>query len=183
MGSIEVVTVNKILGQLDLIKIIEEAKRYFSTETWDDVKFIGELKITHDITMATGKESYRAFLIENIIKRIKKTRNAKLTNLLLGITEDPIIAMFFYFDGRTFKRSLFLVHDYVSERIGVVSLFQAEEKVAIKVVAHGLGHSKGLTHHHKPIDFMYSKLLNAQTLKIEGFCKDCQEKLYETHTD
>jgi predicted Zn-dependent protease len=183
MGSIDVLTVNEKPDRLDLIKVVEEAKHYFSAEAWDDVRYIGELKINHDITMVTDREKRGAFLVENLTKRIRKIKDIKLVNLLLGITEDPIIAMFYYFDGKTFKRSLFLVHDYVSEKIGVVSLFRVEEEAVVKVVAHGLGHSKGLMHHYKPIDYMYSKLLNAKTLQIEGFCKTCQNQISNTQTN
>ena len=184
MGSIDVLTVNEEPeSQVDLIRVVEEAKNYFPTEIWDDVRYIGKLKMNHDVTITTGEEHRGAFLVEKITKRIKRIRDCKLMNLLLGITTDPVIAMYYYFDGNLFRRSLFLVHDYVSEKIGIVSLFRITEESASKVVAHGLGHNRGLVHHYKPIDLMYSKLLNALTLRIEGFCKDCKSKLAETRAD
>jgi len=184
MGSIDVLTVNEEPeSQVDLIRVVEEAKNYFPTEIWDDVRYIGKLKMNHDVTITTGEEHRGAFLVEKITKRIKRIRDCELMNLLLGITTDPVIAMYYYFDGNLFRRSLFLVHDYVSEKIGIVSLFRVKEGSASKVVAHGLGHNRGLVHHYKPIDLMYSRLLNALTLRIEGFCKDCKSKLAETQAD
>lgn len=184
MGLIDVLTVNEELeSQVDLIRVVEEARNYFSTETWDDVRYIGKLKMNHDVTITTGKEHRRALLVENITKRIRRIRDCELTNLLLGITTDPVIAMYYYLDGNLFRRSLFLVHDYVSEKIGIVSLFRVKEESASKVIAHGLGHSRGLVHHHKPIDLMYSRLLNTLTLQVEGFCKGCKDKLEETQVN
>lgn len=183
MGTIDVLTVNEEPeNQTDLIKVVEEAKTFFQTETWDEVRYLGKLKMNHDITITSGKEHRGAFLVEKLTKRIRDLRNTELMNLLLGITQDPIIATYYYFDGRLFRRTIFLVHDYVSEKIGIVSLFRVKE-AASKVVAHGLGHSKGLSHHYKPIDLMYSKLLSAPALRVEGFCKDCRGKLKKDQTN
>jgi hypothetical protein len=78
---------------------------------------------------------------------------------------------------------LHLVHDYVDERIGVVSLFRINKGSSSKVVAHGLGHNRGLRHHQEPIDLMYSGLLRTPTLRVEGFCKVCLRKLTDNQAD
>ncbi len=180
MRSIDVLLINgEPENRRDIIKIVEDASSYFPTETWDDVKYLAKLILEHDVTIATGGESFGAFLFEKLTKRIGRIKHSnRLVNLLLGITSDPIIAVYYFFDGRRFKRTLHLVHDYFDERIGVVSLFQVNEGSSSKVVAHGLGHNRGLRHHLKPIDLMYSELLTAK-LKVEGFCEVCLRKLTE----
>jgi predicted Zn-dependent protease len=93
------------------------------------------------------------------------------------------VATYYFFDGKGFKRTFYLVHDYMDETIGIVSLFQVNENSINKVVAHGLGHSKGLRHHLEPIDLMHPRLLRATTLEVEGFCKVCMKKLTRTQAD
>lgn len=185
MRSIDVLLINvEPENRRDAIKIVEDASSYFPTETWDDVECLAKLILEHDVTIATGGESLGAFLFEKLTKRIKKIRSSnRLMNLLLGITPDPIVAVYYFFDGRQFKRTIHLVHDYVDERIGVVSLFQVNKGSSSKVVAHGLGHNRGLRHHREPIDLMYSELLRTHTLQVEGFCRVCLRKLKENQTD
>jgi len=104
-------------------------------------------------------------------------------SLFLGITTDPVVAMYHFFDRTSFKKALYLVHDYVDEKVGVVSLFQVKEESSRKLVAHGLGHNRGLRHHVEPIDLMYSKLLNSLTLQVDGFCEVCLRKLAKDKID
>jgi hypothetical protein len=66
-----------------------------------------------------------------------------------------------------------------TRRIGFASLFRINDESSSKVVAHGLGHSRGLHHHMEPIDFMYSGLLSAHSLQVEGFCEPCLQRLTE----
>lgn len=185
MWSINVLTINEEpQDERDLVKIAENARRYFPTETWDDIKYLGKLSLKHDIKIATNEESFGAFLFDKLTKKIRKIKDShRLINLLLGITPDPIIAMYYFFDGKHFKRTLYLVHDYVAETVGVVSLFRVNEESSSKVVAHGLGHSRGLRHHLEPIDLMYSELLRTPILQVEGFCKVCLDKLTKNQTD
>jgi predicted Zn-dependent protease len=181
MGSINVLTINGEPGnKRDLVEIVEDAKSYFPSRTWDDIRYIGKLSLEHDVRIAMSEESLGAFLFERLIGRIKKIKSYdRLTNFLLGITQDPIVALYYFFDGKNFKRALYLVHDYVNEKAGVVSLFRLSEESSSKVVAHGLGHNKGLRHHAEPIDLMYSELLKFPRLQMEGFCKACLRKLAE----
>jgi len=105
-------------------------------------------------------------------------------SLLLGGTPDPVVALYCFFDGKNFKKTLYLVHDYVTEKVGVVSFFQLDEENSRKVVAHGLGHNRGLRHHMEPIDLMYPELLRFPILQVEGFCRVCLRTLKkaQTHT-
>jgi len=185
MCSINVLTINgEPENEQDLVKIVEDAKSYFPTETWHDILYLGKLRLEHDIKIAKNGEPFGAFLFEKLIKRIKRIKNSdRLMNLLLGITPDPIIAMHYFFEGNNFKRTLYLVHDYVAEKVGVVSLHQLNNETSSKVVAHGLGHNRGLRHHVKPIDLMYFELLRTPILQVEGFCKICLQTLTKAQKD
>lgn len=179
MRSINVLTVNgKPENRPVLVKFAEGARSYFPTETWDEIKYLGKLSLEHDVKIATSGKSFGAFLFEKLKKRIRRIRDSyRLINLLLGITTDPVVATYYFFDGTHFRRTLYLVHDYVNEATGIISLFAVNDRYSSKVVAHGLGHSKGLSHHLEPVDLMYSELLKTSTLQVEGFCKVCLRKL------
>ena len=185
MHSINVLTINgEPENEQDLVKIVENAKSYFPTDTWHDILYLGKLSLEHDVKIAKNGEHFGAFLFEKLIERIKRIKNSdRLMNLLLGITPDPIIAMHYFFEGNNFKRTLYLVHDYVAEKVGVVSLHQLNNETSSKVVAHGLGHNRGLRHHVKPIDLMYFELLRTPILQVEGFCKICLQTLTKAQKD
>lgn len=185
MRSINVLTINgEPENERDLVKIVEDAKTYFPTETWDDVRYLGKLCLEHDFKIETGGKSSGAFLFEKLVKRMERIKDpARLINLLLAITPDPIVAVYYFFDGKIFKKTLYLVHDYVAEKVGIVSLFQVKEESSSKVVAHGLGHNRGLRHHAKPIDLMYPELLRVSALQVEGFCEVCLRKLKKDQPD
>jgi len=185
MRSINVLTINEEPeNERDMVRIVEEAGRYFPTETWSDVRYLGKLNLEHDVKIASNRECFGAFLFEKLIGRIERIKDSdRLKTLLLGITPDPIIAMRYFFDRKHFKRTLYLVHDYMAETIGVVSLFRVNDESSSKVVAHGLGHSRGLRHHAEPIDIMYFELLRFPTLRVEGFCESCLRKLKTDKTD
>ncbi|MFQ6086923.1 MAG: hypothetical protein ACE5OV_02775 [Candidatus Bathyarchaeia archaeon] len=185
MRSMDVLTINgEPENERDLVKIAEDARSYFPTETWDDVRYLGKLSLKYHVKIATSGKSFGAFLFEKLTKGIRRIKDShRLVNLLLGITTDPIVAIYYFFDGKHFKRTIYFVHDYVTETVGVVSLFRVNEEFSSKVVAHGLGHSRGLRHHIKPIDLMYPGLLRTPTLQVEGFCKVCLRKLTKDQAD
>ncbi len=185
MESISVLTISgEPEDKRDMVKIVEDASGYFPTETWDDIIYIGELTLEHDFRVKTKRDSYGAFLFQKLVSRMKRVKESnKLMNLLLGITADPIVAAYHFFDKADFKRALYLVHDYVNGKVGVVSLFRVKEETSSRLVAHGLGHNRGLRHHVEPIDLMYSKLLSSPTLQVDGFCKVCLRKLTKDKTD
>lgn len=185
MWPVDVLTINEEPeNERDLIRIVEDAKSYFPTETWEDIRYLGKLSLEHDIKISTGGELLGAFLFEKLIERIERAKVSDgLMRLLLGITPDPIVAMYYFFDGKFFKRVVYLVHDYVAKKVGVVSIFRVDEESSSKVVAHGLGHNRGLRHHAKPIDLMYSELLRSSVLQVDGFCEICLRKLKKDKTD
>ena len=178
MQSIHVLTISGgTKNDNDLVKIVEDATSYFPTDAWDDIRYIGKLRLKHDFKVMTSKESYGAFLFQRLIKRIKGIRDSsRLMSLLLGITADPVVAVYHFFDRTNLKKTLYLVHDYVDKKVGVVSLFQVNAESSGRLVAHGLGHSRGLRHHMEPIDLMYTKLLSHPTLQVNGFCEACLRK-------
>ncbi|UCG36789.1 MAG: hypothetical protein JSV64_00460 [Candidatus Bathyarchaeota archaeon] len=184
MYSIEILTINADAEKgKTLIGTIESAKDYFPSEAWDDIRLLGELQLDHHLTISSGTEDMGAFLFRKLLKKIKEIKKSQaLTNLVLGVTDDPVIAMHYYLHGKNFKKAVYVVHDYVNEKIGLISFFRIEESFSSKVVAHGLGHHKRLQHHVEPIDLMYSELLKPVTLQIEGFCDACVRKLTDTHS-
>lgn len=179
MRAIGVLTVNGGLeSEEELVKTVEDAGDYFPTDTWDDIQYLGELSLKHDIKLATKEEMLGALRFERLVAAVGQVRDREsLVTLLLGITPDPVIALYYFFDGANFKRGCYLVHDYVAEKVGVVSLFHVQEQSSSKVVAHGLGHNQGLRHHAQPIDLMYPELLRVSALQVEGFCDGCLRKL------
>jgi predicted Zn-dependent protease len=185
MKSISVLTINREPeNERDLVKIAEDARRYFPSKTWDDVRYLGKLSLKYDVKIASDGELMGAFLFERLTKTIKRIRAFhRLMDLLLAITSEPVVALYYFFNGKGFKRTLYFVHDYVDETVGIVSLYQVNEKSASKVVAHGLGHSRGLRHHLEPVDLMHPELLRTPALDVEGFCKVCLRKLTATRTE
>ncbi|MFP3985571.1 MAG: hypothetical protein ACLFU9_06370 [Candidatus Bathyarchaeia archaeon] len=181
MSAIKVLTINAELeSEEELVKIVEGARKYFPSETWNNIQYVGELSLKHEFQIALNEKSFGALFFEKLLNKLERIKGAnRLVNLLLGITPDPIVAFYYFFDGKNFKKSFYFIHDYVAEKTGVVSLFQVDEEMSSKVVAHGLGHNRGLRHHAEPIDFMYSGLLKSPRLKVDGFCKICIRKLTE----
>jgi len=179
MQSISVLTINREPeNEQDIVKIVEKARNYFPTETWNEITYLGKLRLEHDLNIATSGESFGALLLERLIKRIEKIKDSdRLMSLLLGITPDPVVAVYHFFDGKNFRRTLYLIHDYVTNKVGMVSFFQLNEETSRRVVAHGLGHNRGLRHHVEPIDLMYSELLRSHVLQVEGFCRVCLRTL------
>lgn len=164
-------------------KTVEVATSYFPIETWDSIKYLGEINTRCDVRILAGKTVCEAFLFKRLVERVRKFRKmSKWLNLLLGVTTDPIIATYWYFDGKRFKRANYLITDYVARSIGVVSFFQVECESSKKVVAHGLGHNRGLRHHIEPVDIMYTELLKASTLRVEGFCEACKKEMSNVHS-
>ena len=181
MQSLAVLTIGRKQDKKkDLVKIVEEGSGYFPTETWDTIEHVGELRFEHDFKIAIDQNSHEGFLFQKIIRKIRRTRDPnEPMGLLLGVTSDPIVVTYDFFDRTGFKRAIYLVHDYVDEKAGVVSFFRVNKEFSSKLVAHGLGHNRGLRHHLEPIDLMYSELLKSSTLQVDGFCEVCQRKLAE----
>jgi hypothetical protein len=181
--SISVLAINgESVENVDLVKIVEDASGYFPSQAWDETRYLGKLTLEHDVKILAGKQPSDGFLFKNLIEKLRKIRSALGSEtlshaLLLGMTGEPIVDTCFSFDGASYKRIVYLVHDYVTEKVGVVSLFSVNEKFSSKIVAHGLGHNRGLRHHEKPADLMHPELLRLPRLQVEGFCKICIREL------
>jgi predicted Zn-dependent protease len=121
---------------------------------------------------------YGAFIFSHLLRKIKEVKSTlKTEDLLLAVTHDPVIVTYHRFEVDRFKRTINIVHDYVSSEVGMISLYETDEDATAKIAAHGLGHNQGLTHHTEPIDLMYGGLLHGRSIKIDGFCNQCQRKL------
>lgn len=181
-GLIDLLTINETLeNEKELIKIVEQATKYFPKGTWEAVEYLGNLTMKHDLKIASKERVYGAFIFEKLIQKIRKLKAAfKTFELLLGITSDPIVTIYYRFEKGAYERIVNIVHDYVSEDVGIVSFFRAKGELARKLVAHGLGHNRGLRHHMTPIDVMYVDLLNYPRLDRKIFCRECINKLRKT---
>jgi predicted Zn-dependent protease len=180
--SIDVLTINEDpKNKKELIEILWQACEYFPRGTWESIEYLGNLNMNHDVRIATNKRIYGAFIFGKLVRKIRKLKKMfEAFEPLLGITSDPIVSVYYRFEMGTYERVVNLIHDYVSEDVGVVSLFRVKEESASRLIAHGLGHNRGLRHHMDPVDLMYIDLLNHPTLYKETFCKKCVSKLKKT---
>jgi hypothetical protein len=178
MQSLEMLTINEEpKGKEDLMELLWEAIEYFPEGIWGDIRYLGNIDLGHDVMIKLKTKFYKAFVFESIMRRIAGMKKLlKSEALLLALMRDPVIAIYPKFERGKFRRVVSLVHDYVSKDVGIVSLFKLEEETAVKVAAHGLGHSQGLRHHQEPIDLMYARLLNGNLMR-DGFCDGCQREL------
>jgi hypothetical protein len=182
MPLLNVVTVNEELeSKEDLLEVIWRALEYFPGGLWEGANYLGNLDIKYDLKIKSKGNIYGAFTLSRLMEKIGRVRRMlQIKDLLLAVTCDPIITVYHRFEGEGFKQIANLVYDYVSREIGVVSLFRIgteHDVTAARVVAHGLGHSKGLRHHPKPIDLMCEGLLEHDKLINDGFCNECLKKM------
>jgi len=180
MVSISLLTVcgDDSKSDVDLATTVEEATRFFPTQVWDEVEYLGRLMIKHDLKVQTREKELGAFAFNDLLLKVRKIRAGDSSrNLLLGVTHDPIVAVWHFFSGKSFGRSVYLIHDFVDKKVGVISFFKVKNETSPMMVAHGLGHSKGLRHHNNPVDLMHPDLLRASELDIEGFCRRCFTQL------
>ena len=99
----------------DFTKTIQIATGYFPSETWGNIEYLGEITAKSDVRILAGKTVCEAFLFRRLVERVSKFRKtSKWFNLLLGITADPIIATYWSFDGKRFKRVSYMIADYVA---------------------------------------------------------------------
>ncbi|MBS7607517.1 hypothetical protein KEJ14_06760 [Candidatus Bathyarchaeota archaeon] len=179
MPFLEMLTINE--GEKrheEIMEIVWRALKYFPKGLWEEVNYLGNANIKHDVKIKIRESIYGAFIFNNLIGKIKRIRSALgIKNLLLAVTSDPIIAVYHRFDARRLSQVANLIYDYVSWDTGVVSLFRIEDERASKIIAHGLGHNRGLRHHAEPIDIMYEGLLEYKSIRKDGFCNDCIKKI------
>jgi len=179
LQSLDLLTINdQPSNKEDLIEIMWRAFRYFPEGLWTGVNYVGNVNVKHDLEIESNEEAHGAFIFSRLVSKVRRMKNSlRIEDLLLAVTHDPVIIMYHRFEVKKFKRIVDLVHDYVSDDVGILSLFDKDEEVATKITAHGLGHNQGLTHHAEPIDLMYVRLLKGDPIKIDGFCIECQQKL------
>ncbi|MCX8171254.1 MAG: hypothetical protein N3E47_04710 [Candidatus Bathyarchaeota archaeon] len=179
MPSIEALTINEQRENIEeILEFIWEAIEYFPAGLWEEVNYIGNINMKHDLKVKIKEEVYNAFIFNNLIEKIRRIRRIlQIKDLLLAVTREPIVAIYHRFGGKTLSSFATIVYDYVSNDVGAVSLFKIEENISTKIIAHGLGHNRGLKHHTKPIDIMHEGLLKNVMLENEGFCNDCIKRM------
>lgn len=179
MPSLDMLSINEELGNKeDLVEVMWKAFTYFPRGIWEGVNYLGDVSVKCDLKIRSKEEVRRAFVFSHLMRRIREMRDMlRIENLLLAVTHDPVLVMFHRFEVDRFKRIVNVVHDYVSDDVGMISLFETDEDATTKMAAHGLGHNQGLMHHAEPVDLMYAGLLGGNPIKIDGFCSKCQRKL------
>lgn len=179
LQSLDLLTINDEPGNKeDLVEIMWRAFRYFPEGLWTGVNYVGNVNVKHDLEIESNEEVHGAFIFSRLVRKVRKMKRCRrIEDLLLAVTHDPVIIMYHRFELEKFKRIIDLVHDYVSNDVGILSLFNTDEQVGTKIAAHGLGHNQGLAHHTEPIDLMYVRLLKGNPIKIDGFCIECKKKL------
>jgi hypothetical protein len=177
--SLDMLTINEELeNEGDIVEIIWKALTYFPEGIWKGVNYVGNVNVKSDLKIKTEEENCGGFIFPRLIRKIRKMRSMfRIDDLLLGVTHNPVIFIYYQFEVDRFRRSVNLVHDYVSNDVGVISLFDTDKDAPAKVTAHGLGHSQGLEHHADPVDLMYVELLHGKPIEIDGFCDECKRKL------
>lgn len=178
MQSLDMLTINEDMrSKEDLVEMMWKAFGYFPDGVWEGVNFVGNVTVKCDFRVKSKEDILGAFLFSHLLKKVRKLRSRfGVDNLLLGVTHDPVIALYYRLEGGRLKRVVNLVHDYVTMDVGVISWYETEEEVAEKVAAHGLGHHQGLEHHLQPVDLMYKGLLRGEAIRIDGFCDECQKR-------
>lgn len=179
MQSLDMLTINgEPKNKEDLVELIWKAFNYFPEGIWKDITYVGDMKVRHDLKIKSKERTYGAFILLHLMGKIRGIKNTlKIEDLLFAVTHDPVIVTYHRFELDRFKRIVGLVHDYVSDDVGILSLFETSEEVGTKIAAHGLGHNRGLMHHVEPVDLMYARLLDVDQIEIDGFCSECKGKL------
>ncbi|MGD2201281.1 MAG: hypothetical protein PVJ38_06610 [Candidatus Bathyarchaeota archaeon] len=140
----------------ELVEIIWGALDYFQEGIWEEVKFLGNVSLEHDMEVSSNEGVHGAFNLGNLMNKLRMLKTSmRAEELLLALTQDPVILVYHRFVTDGFRRIINLVQDYVAENVGLVSLFKIDKETSIKVTAHGLGHNQGLTHHLDPVGLMY----------------------------
>jgi predicted Zn-dependent protease len=167
--DLDVVTINSEDPNQDLVKLVEEGVEFFPPYIWDSINYTGEVEFPCDRELFMGERFIPSFEYRKLISRLRKIKRKKP---LLGIISNHLVYFesIFYENGKL-KISYMPIRDYMEE-VGFVSLLKLENQVASKIIAHALGHNRGLEHHHIPIDLMYPELRDI-TYVPEQFCKKC----------
>lgn len=183
MPSLEVLTINeseKHSSGEDLLEIMWRALEYFPRGIWESINYLGDARMKYDVKIRSMGNIYNAFLFSNLIDKIRKIkRTLQIKDLLLAVTRDPVITLYHRFEDERIRQIANLVYDYVSSDVGILSFFRVTEEKAPKIIAHGLGHNRGLRHHVEPIDVMYEGLIEHNNLRNNGFCDSCIRRMLD----
>lgn len=180
MQTLDVLTINEETKSKErLLNLLWEAIKYFPRGIWGNIEYLGNVTVKHDLKIKSKKNIYEAFIFKNLLRKIKELKTLlRSFDPLLGITSDPVVAIYHRFEMGRLERIVNLVHDYVSRDVGFISSFKIDEEEDFsKVMAHGLGHNRGLRHHNKPVDLMYNGLFDSSPIKEDHFCEQCILKL------
>ncbi|MHA1239063.1 MAG: hypothetical protein ACTSSJ_07525 [Candidatus Odinarchaeia archaeon] len=182
MSKIEVLTIKNNSDnhptESELLKTIEKAVKYFPKGIWDAIEYLGSINLDCDLKLVIKGKILSGYLFQKTISKIRKIKeNLKINELTMAVTFNPIIYLYYKIINGKLEKIVNLVHDYVNKHVGVISLFEIDSKLHPKVAAHGLGHSKGLEHHFKPVDLMYVNILKEMPKHADVFCPECTSKL------
>jgi len=173
MEILDTVVINSDVEKEEVVEIVGKACDYFPSNSWDGIQYKGSVHIPYDLKIIFNGSVYKSFLWNMLLR---KTRQLKKENRLLGITFDPILLLDYSLQDGNIKKNVFFVFDYMTNDVGFVSLFFVKRDVSNKIIAHTLGHSKNLEHHDTPTCLMYSRLQD-YLYQINSFCKSCIKKL------
>lgn len=179
MQLVEVLTLNEDTRDgKELLEVIWGALNYFPDNTWESVNYRGNLDIGHHLEIERDSRRYEAFLINRLVSLVRILKKTFGTDaLLLALTRDPVIITFFRFESSVFRSVAGLVRDYVTDDVGMVSVFETDEEDGRRAATHGLGHNRGLVHHEEPLGLMYVGLMDGLPIQTNGFCVECRDKL------
>lgn len=176
MNKIEVISLNEKNSEVienKIIETIEEAVTFFPKETWDIIEYLGKVELKCDIKLFLKNIKLHGYSFQKVLSKIREVKKTlKIKDLTVAVTENPIVYLeHSILNNKIIKKTL-IIHDYFNQELGVISLFKIKKELYAKIAAHGLGHSKGLTHHFKPIGLMYINITR-EPIKINAFCEDC----------
>ncbi|UCH57490.1 MAG: hypothetical protein JSV18_00800 [Candidatus Bathyarchaeota archaeon] len=165
----------------ELTETIKEALAYFPEQMWEGVNYLGNINIDHHLRIKSREELHGAFIVNGLVEKLRELKRLlDIRELLLALTQDPVIITYYHYELNRFRRIINLVRDYVAKDVGMISLFETEDETAVRIAAHGLGHNQGLSHHQEPVGLMYVGLLDGSPIIKNGFCDDCKTKLEST---
>jgi len=167
--KLDVVTVNSKDPYQDLVQFVEEGTNLFPLKIVDSINYAGEVEYPYDKKLFMNEEPIPSFDFRKLILRLNRIKGK---NPLMAIITNHLVYLesIFQQNGK-YKISYMPIRDYMEE-VGFVCLLRLADQHMSKVIAHTIGHSRGLGHHKRPIDLMYA-FLEPETHYPEPFCENC----------
>jgi hypothetical protein len=79
------------------------------------VNYLGNLEAQHHLKIKSNEETYNAFIVDKLMKAIRVLwERFEVEHLLLILTSDPVVMLFYQYTIYGFKANVRLVHDYVN---------------------------------------------------------------------